>query len=241
MENNNETMLQLYWPVDQHGYEVVEYMEELSGYDPDNPPIGPKKYIKGKGGPFTQYEPFLGNSAIHRDLAELSEDDSEDADVLQFCGKYGLLDHSHPKPYSLAETVPGGVSQFRYRPSGEMMQSHETVSLDYFWQIQYPIKQAVLALGRGDKDHATYLFNESAITVAPKINVDAPKRHQPWQMIPRDLRSAIWLLVEQEISDAAQWQRCKNCQVWFPRRTARGIYCKDACKTAWHRKQKKEV
>jgi hypothetical protein len=241
MPQNTENMLHLRWDVDQHGYEIIELMEELLEYDPDYPPLGPKKHIKGKGGPFTQYEPFTGTSAIHRDLCELSEEESDDAEVLAFCGKYGLLDHNHPKPYTLAETSPGGVTQFRYRPTGEMMQSHETLSLDYFWRLQHPIRQAVLALDREDKDHAKYLFNDANISVVPKINIDAPRHHQPWQMIPRDLRSAIWLLVEQEISDSAQWRRCKNCQSWFPKRTARGLYCRDACKTAHYRKNKKEA
>jgi hypothetical protein len=77
-----------------------------------------------------------------------------------------------------------------------LMQSHETLSLDYFWLLQHPIKQAVLALDREDKYYAKNLFNEANITVSPKINIDAPRNHHPWQMIPRDLRSAIWLLVD---------------------------------------------
>jgi hypothetical protein len=241
MKADSDSMLRLRWDIDQHGYEIVELEEELWEYDPNDPPVGLKKYIKGVGGPFTQYEPFSGEAAIHRDLADLCEETSDDLEVLAFCSRYGLIDQNHPEPFSLPKTVPGGVSQFRYGPTGRMMQSHETLSLDHFWVLQHPIRQAMMAIDRDDKDHAKRLFNEADISVVPRINMEAPRDHHPWQLIPINLKSAIWLLVEQEISNAAQWRRCKNCQTWFPKRTARGLYCEDACKTAFHRKNKKEA
>jgi hypothetical protein len=241
MKNENKTMLRLDWPVDQHGYEFVEFPEErLLGYSQETF-LDLSTFIQGRGGPLSEYSPFSGKFAPHRELANLDENISEVEGVLDFCGKYGLLDHSLPENHPRIERSPKGGTKLRQRPTGEFMQVQELLALEGFWFYQRDVRQAILALERGDKLEAIRLFNLQTISVVPKIQVVETRLNHPWKLIPRTLISAIWLLIEAEISGGTQWRRCKTCQGWFVPKTARKLYCKDACKSARYRKSKKGV
>ena len=238
MGKNKENMLRLDWPVDQHGYEFVKLMDENWSANSPDPYVSPTTYIQGKGGPYREYSPFSDGLAIHRELAYLNEDEDDEKGVLEFCQKYGLITHNIPS--TINPTSRLGVFN-AYKPLDGMfsMQKEELCSLQIFWSEQRSVRDAVLALDDGNKAEAIRLFNNSYIPVRPQINVEGIQLHRQWQLIPQTLIAAIWLLIEQEISDGRYWLRCRNCQTWFVPKTARGVYCRDACKTAWNRNKRK--
>lgn len=206
MKINSESMLRLDWPVDQDGYEFVEYMEEklISGPDP-TPYMGPSVFIEGKGGPFLQYTPFSGDFAVHRELASFSEDNFDKTQILAFCAKFGLIDHNTPV---------GGNDKFsfstfiiRRHTAGGFLPFRELLSLEHFWGLQRDVKEAVQALDDGNKKLAIAVFNRQEISVVPRIKFIETKITHSWQLIPTTLISAIWLLIEQEISIGQKWRR----------------------------------
>jgi hypothetical protein len=238
MSNRSTNMLELHWSVDRDGYEFVEFPEQrLLGYSPETV-VDMALYIRGKGGPNQEYYPFSGEFAVHRELAMLNEDDSDEVGVLEFCKKFGLLDHSLPEGHARSERSSSGGTKLRQRSSGEFMQTQELFAVEGFWHYQRDVRQAVMALDSRNKVEAIRLFNCQTISVVPKIQFEETRRHHPWQLIPRTLISAIWLLIEEEISNGKNWKRCQTCQKWFVPRTKKQIHCKDACKSKGYRRRR---
>jgi len=226
-------MLRLDWPLDQDGYEIVEVID----YQMIDGELGPCDYIKGKGGPMREYTPLNAGMPIHRILAELDEDGSPQSDVVTFCNDFGLLDHTTPASLPPYETTDRGGIKIRYRSTGEAMPTREMLSLDQFWYLQQQIKDAVISLDAGNKREVVLAFNARHISVTPLLEYREISPHQHWSLVPRDLHSAIWLLIEGELAGETRWRRCRNCASWFIPPTARRTYCKDACRVAFNRKK----
>ena len=231
-------MLRFFWKVDGDGYDWLEAYEP-SVYDPDGP-SGHALYIQGLGGPLKEYSLFPSKAAIHRDLALLNEDESETDGVLEFCAEYGLLDHNLPSSVSPSVKTKSGGIALRQGPDGRFMQAQELLSLEAFWFYQRDVRAAIEAIDDNNNEEAVRLFNTQSLSVTPRIQFNPTKLRHPYELIPRDLRSAIWLLIEQEIGGETRWRRCKFCQTWFIPKTARAEYCQDKCRKALDRRKRKE-
>ncbi|OUR77310.1 hypothetical protein A9Q83_11450 [Alphaproteobacteria bacterium 46_93_T64] len=228
-------MHRLDWSVDQDGYKIIELEGERGLYSGSEPYDGMVRYIVQKGGPKKEYSPMLQNAAIHRELAMLDQSKSGDEEVLSFCGKYGLLEHEMKYgPY----TGSGFNYGFRVHPQLGPMPINHIMSIEYFWHLQEQVQSVVAHLDRNDKRAAVHSFNTQWIQSIMQLEHNPRSGKYSYINAPINLNAAIWLLIEQEISGERSWLRCQNCQTWFIPKTKRAVYCRQACKVAWHRKLK---
>ncbi len=253
MDVKPELLARRDWYFDQDGYEIIEWMEtkfdetyEMSAGFKDT--FSPVRYLVGRGGPLKEYPIFSAEQPIHRDFADVKNDE----EAIAFCGKYGLLElalqkgwetSSWPPQKSIAEDKNKiNYGKIRETTRGRaFFERPEAALLDRFWWHHVRVKGAIESLEKGEMIWAVRSFNMASIEVIPQIDYQETRLNQSWSLVPKNLISAIWLLFENEISGNKKWQRCKNCQSWFMPATARAEYCKTACKQAWHRKQKKGV
>ncbi|GLQ05872.1 hypothetical protein [Sneathiella chinensis] len=229
-------MIEFRWRLDQGGYQVVVRKGELGLFSGQEPYSGEVRWLMQVGGPEKEYQPLGNGIAVHRKLAELNENDSGENDVLSFCNEFGLLSHDWPDSKHPGEMFPFGL---KIDPKLGVQPNRQAMRLDKFWYLQEPVRVAVKCLDEGDKFGAASVFNHQAVTQQAWLQYHRLSGKFEKQFIPVDLISAVWMQVEQEISGQRNWKRCQNCQTWFLPQTKRAVYCRKACKVAWHRKQKK--
>lgn len=235
-------MHRLDWPIDQGGYKIIELEGEFGLYGGSEFRAGMVPHIVEKGGPKTEYSPMVQQLAIHRELAILEEEKSSDEEVLIFCGKYGLLAHewtdTNPSTSPSLKLFPCATS---IHPIMGPTPTIEVISIEHFWHLQKPVREAVAALDSDNKLSAFGIFNYQKVATTIKLEHNPKSGKYTYTNIPINLNAAIWLLIEQEISGERNWLRCQNCRSWFIPKTKRAVYCRQACKVAWHRKQKQGV
>jgi hypothetical protein len=80
--------------------------------------------------------------------------------------------------------------------------------------------------------------------VHPKLVVDPDTENLVMKMHPDDLRAAMWHQFAQAITGNKQFRQCRACADWYEvmtddnGRTARRLFCSEACKTRDHRRRK---
>jgi len=231
MENQPTSLFRQDWYVDQDGYEIIEWPEPYRG----SGPYVPMKYFMGRGGPFRDFPVFSDSHPIHRDFADVDDEDG----AIAFCNKYGLLELVRPPDMPMGWKPSGDHAVNLSRSRRGIIGGLETSPVELFWEHHDRVRRAIDCLDGGLKIEAISIFNKAKVSVVAQIDYEQVRPRQNWHLVPQDLISAIWLLVEQEIADGKEWRRCKNCQDWFLPPTARAEYCKNPCKQAWHRKQRK--
>lgn len=229
-------LLKFRWPIDQAGYEIV-LAEDIDYQDPERSPY-PQRFIKGRGDTVREFTPMDYSQGIHRELAAV---DGTEQSIIDFCNRFGVLHHQRPSSYSPAPRSASGGVILRFDMTLRLDHPYETMSVDWFEYHRRPVSDAIAAIDAHRPHEAIELFNRQLIDLTSQIDLSAtkPGRSHKMHLIPRDLISAIWLMVEDEIAGGRTWIRCEQCSTWFVQKSKKRKHCSDRCKVRAYRERQK--
>src|SRR4051794_32107972 len=233
------------WEVDQHGYvlhdeptvlvRLLNIMHKKTGLDPaswpDLDPASWEKIVRGCGGPPRYYRP-MERPGLWRRFADTV---TTPASALEFVREFGLL------------------TEFEIRPArglrfGDKFDPFDTLrnenTVDFVLNFARGLREISHALDSGERHLAAMLFSRFRPPMTATINLSKRGGQRlDLNIVPSDLRSALYLQAGNAITGDLKFRRCLNCPDWFQigsgAHTERRKFCSDRCRVAWSRKPTK--
>ena len=218
--------LQLFKDDSATDYESEMARRKFWGKSPIEPFDEEFPVIQSKGGPGENYRPHEEYPGLFRRFANLGNTPDE---ILAFVNQFGFP----------------SISQY-VRP---MMTADS-------WSATIPVMKSILrSLDRGDRHEAAQIFNRMRSYFFPgqehlmsgmQLRIDASPKTQRFglNVQPKDLLSAMYLQLANEITNGIKYKQCKFCPNWFPYGPGTGHkhtkeFCSTRCRVAWNRQKKR--
>ena len=225
MENSG--LFSFEWPVDQNGY-LLEEVEPEAKSSAARTLLGPKRIIRPKGGPIRYYRPLEEQVGLARMFADIQSSADQEVAFIEFANKYGMLGTFSSQPYIASDP------------------RHSERLKDWAFEAEMMATMKDF-IDRRQLEAASGIFNglNRSWNLIPKIRYERAQRPK-LELVPDTLAGVMWLQFAGELTNGTSFKRCLWCPTWFPigpgspHRESRK-FCSDACKTAWHRNQRKEA
>ena len=210
MHRDSVTRPQLVW---------FEWERDLAGYEIEEMPggsggtvlteYGPSKWGRPRGGQRVKYQP-LKTPGLYRRLAQVRK---TEAGVLAFAAKYGLLG-------TLTQDIHSPETLSAWFDTIDVMRRLIRLAEQRLWPLlSRSLEKAELA--------------QMSVKM-PEWDETGPKL----AIVPRTLRSALYLQFAQSVTSAEKLRQCEQCGTWFTygpgtRRRTTAKYCRgSSCRHA---------
>ncbi|MGE0109048.1 MAG: hypothetical protein AB7S81_04700 [Bdellovibrionales bacterium] len=225
MDIYNDVLFDMEWSVDQSGYHVEhdKISEDVKGRERLYAEASKTDWLVPRGGKMRKYNPFLQTPEVARVFSKLPLDPKTrevmPEAAVEFANKYGLL----------------GVGIFN-KKGGEDLKEWSSI-IDRFSDI-------FSLLDEGYAEIACYSFNEFSnwgLVMRPSISPAKKKGDRVFEINPKYLCGAMWIMLADELSRGTQLKSCGNpeCSTWIKKRSNKK-FCSDRCKQRMFRVRQKE-